>query len=75
MNLADEYARLCQTPSDIYLHLGTFVGLVEHLDATHVIELGTRSGVSTIAWLYALEGRGRLTSVDFDPRQIGRAHV
>lgn len=72
MTLADDYARVCAQPSDIYLHLPRFVQLVEDLDATHVIELGTRTGVSTIAWLYALEGRGRLTSVDIaDKPPIG----
>lgn len=68
MTLADEYARVCATPSDIVAHLPRFVALVNDLDAKHVIELGTRSGVSTIAWLYALEGRGHLTSVDLDPK-------
>lgn len=67
MTLATEYARVAATPSDIYEHLPTMVQMVTDLDATHVIELGTRTGVSTIAWLYALEGRGRLTSVDLDP--------
>ena len=67
MTLADDYRRVCATPSDIVNHLPRFVALVEELDATNVIELGTRSGVSTIAWLYALEGRGTLTSVDLDP--------
>ncbi len=66
--LADDYARLCRTPSDIVDHLPRFVAMVEQLNATHVIELGTRTGVSTIAWLYALEGRGRLTSVDIDTK-------
>lgn len=66
MSLAVEYDKVCRTPSDIYEHLPRFVQLVEELNATHVIELGTRTGVSTIAWLYALEGRGRLTSVDID---------
>ena len=66
MSLATEYERVCSVPSDIYQHLPTFVDLVEQHDARHVIELGTRTGVSTIAWLYALEGRGRLTSVDLD---------
>lgn len=66
--LADDYARLCVTPSDIVDHLPRFVAMVQELDATHVIELGTRTGVSTIAWLYALEGRGRLTSVDIDAK-------
>lgn len=67
MSLASEYARVCATPSDIQDHLPRFVEMVEQLDATHVIELGTRSGVSTIAWLHALDGKGRLTSVDIDP--------
>lgn len=68
MSLADDYARVCATPSDIVNHLPRFVQLVEDLDASHVIELGTRTGVSTIAWLYALQGRGRLTSVDIDEK-------
>ena len=67
MTLADLYAEQCNTPSDIYLHLPRFVAMVEELDAQHVIELGTRTGVSTIAWLHALERTGgRLTSVDID---------
>lgn len=66
--LEDEYQRLCNTPSDIYMHLPTFVRLCEELDAKHVIELGTRTGVSTVAWLYGLSRTGgRLTSVDIDP--------
>ncbi len=72
MNLQDEYERLCATPSDIFEHLPKFVEMVEVLDAEHVIELGTRTGVSTVAFLYALEGRGHLTSVDIDERpEIG----
>lgn len=69
MTLADEYERLCSTPSDIYEHLPTLVDLVVSLDARHVIELGTRTGVSTVAWLHGLEQTGgRLTSVDIDPK-------
>jgi len=68
VTLTDDYTRVCAEPSDIYEHLPTFVQLVEDLDATQVIELGTRTGVSTIAWLYALEGRGHLWSVDVDQR-------
>src|SRR4051812_39979038 len=68
MSLADLYAEACATPSDIWLHLPRMVELVEALNAQHVIELGTRGGVSTIAWLHALEQTGgRLTSVDIDP--------
>lgn len=66
MSLTDDYARVCATPSDIVNHLPRFVQLVEDLNARTVVELGTRTGVSTIAWLYALEGKGRLWSVDID---------
>lgn len=60
--------RLCaDQDSDIWFHLPYFKALVEELDATHVIELGVRSGISTIAFLHALEGRGTLTSVDVSP--------
>lgn len=66
-DLADEYERLCTTPSDIYLHLPRLAAMVAELHAQHVIELGTRSGVSTVAFLHALESTGgRLTSVDID---------
>ncbi len=75
MSLADEYERLCVTPSDIFEHLPVFVSLVEELDAGHVIELGTRSGVSTVAWLYGLSKTGgRLTSIDIDEPPDIRAH-
>lgn len=43
------------------------VDLCQELEATKVIELGTRGGVSTIAWLYGLADQGRLWSVDIDP--------
>jgi len=69
IDLEAEYERLCATPSDIFQHLPTFVELVEEFDAKHVIELGTRSGVSTIAWLWGLVGTdGHLTSIDIDER-------
>lgn len=69
MSLAEQYERLCSTPSDIVGHLPRFVEFVRLLDAEHVIELGTRTGVSTVAFLYALEETGgRLTSVDIDPK-------
>lgn len=67
--LEEEYRRRCVTPSDIFEHLPRFVDLVVERDAQHVIELGTRTGVSTIAWLYGLEQTGgRLTSVDIDAK-------
>lgn len=68
MSLEDEYNRLIEIPSDIVNHLPRFVKMVHDLNAQHVIELGTRSGVSTVAWLYALEKTGgKLTSIDIDP--------
>lgn len=67
--LKEAYERQCRTPSDIYLHLPRFVGMVEMSQATKVIELGTRTGVSTIAWLHALEKTGgHLWSVDLDAK-------
>jgi predicted O-methyltransferase YrrM len=66
--LAGQYARAVATPSDINEHLPTMLELVSQLDATKVVELGTRGGVSTLAWLHALDGRGHLWSVDIDPR-------
>lgn len=66
-DLAAKYEEQCATPSDIYLHLPRFARLVVEGDAKKVIELGTRTGVSTIAWLYALEQTGgHLWSVDID---------
>lgn len=67
--MKERYERLCVTPSDIYLHLPRFVDLVVETNAQHVIELGTRTGVSTIAWLYGLEQTGGvLTSIDIDAK-------
>jgi predicted O-methyltransferase YrrM len=49
------------------------VALAHELDARTVIELGVRGGCSTVAWLYALERRGHLWSVDLNPptRDLG----
>ena len=69
VSLKAEYDRLCSTPSDIFMHLPRFVELVLQTNAQHVIELGTRTGVSTVAWLYGLERTGgRLTSIDIDAK-------
>lgn len=62
--LTQRYEQLCVEPSDIYEHLPTFVQACEELDAKKVIELGVRYGVSTIAWLYGMEDRGHVWSVD-----------
>lgn len=65
--LADRYRQLIRQPSDIYEHLPTLRRAVLELGATRVIELGVRSGVSTIAWLYGLEETGgHLWSVDLE---------
>jgi predicted O-methyltransferase YrrM len=67
--LAKLYAEVASTPSDIYEHLPVFVDLVKRGNVQTVIELGTRTGVSTIAWLFALERTGgRLWSVDMDAK-------
>ena len=73
MSLAEMYAERCAAPSDIFLHLPRFVDLVEETNAQYVVELGSRTGVSTVAWLHALNMTGgRLTTVDLDePPAIG----
>lgn len=66
--IAELYAQACYVPSDIVEHLPYFYDLVTTMGAKKVIELGTRGGVSTIAWLYALDQTdGHLWSVDIDP--------
>lgn len=70
-----DYQRLCETPSDIQSHLPRFVQMVTERNAQHVIELGTRTGVSTVAWLHGLEQTGgKLTSVDIDPAPLIGEH-
>lgn len=72
-SLTARFDHAVRTPSDINEHLLWFVDCVRMLNAEHVIELGSRSGVSTLAWLYALRANGgRLTTVDLDiAPQIG----
>lgn len=62
--LQERYEFLCKEESDIYEHLPTFVDAVQELDAKRVVELGVRYGLSTIAWLYALEDQGHLWACD-----------
>jgi len=67
LTIAHAYHEQLVHPSDIVEHLPTFVAAVEELHATTVIELGVRWGVSTIAWLHAIEATGgRVWSVDVD---------
>ena len=57
--------------SDVYDHLGTFVGTAKELHAQKVIELGVRYGVSTIAWITAMHlTGGHLWAVDGAPPVI-----
>lgn len=68
MTLKARYDELCAVGSDIVEHLPYFVDLCVELDAAQVIELGVRTGVSTVAWLYGLEqSDGYLWSVDISP--------
>jgi predicted O-methyltransferase YrrM len=64
--LKERYEVFCSQPGDIFLHLPAFVSAVSEMAATKVIELGVRHGISTTAWLYALENKGHLWSVDTD---------
>lgn len=67
MDLNKQYERLCQnTLSDIYEFLPIFYEAVRELRPLNtVVELGVRAGVSTIAWLAAIEKfGGYLYSVD-----------
>jgi len=66
MTLAERYRRACETRSDIFEHLPLFAELAA--EAEVIVELGVRTGVSTVAWLYGLPKHGRLFSVDIDPQ-------
>ncbi len=63
----DAYRQACEKPSDVRDHLPRFVDMCLELEAKKIIELGTRSGVSTIGWLYGCElTDGHVWSVDVD---------
>lgn len=75
-DLAAEYERRCNTISDIVTHLPRLAGVVAETGAQHVIELGVRTGNSTVAFLWALaKTGGALTSVDCsEPPDIDADH-
>jgi len=50
-NLKDEYFKACTTVSDINLHLPVLYSYAKKCE--HVTEMGSRTGVSTRAFLYA----------------------
>ena len=67
------YLHHCNTQSDIQHHLPLLFSLAKG----HVVELGTRSGVSTAALLAGVERHGgKVTSIDVDPQsaQVALGH-
>ena len=64
--LAELYAKAAATPSDINEHLPVFLAMIDEIGALRVLELGVRDGVSTLAWLHGLHGKGHLWSVDVE---------
>lgn len=74
MNLRDEYRTRRDTDSDINQHLAALLSAVidSPCTAPTVLELGTRSGNSTAAFLHALQVRqaGSLVSVDIDEADV-----
>ena len=68
MSARERLDRLEHEYSDIQTHLPYLRDVVIERNAQHVIELGTRTGVSTVAFLAGLESTGgRLTSIDIEP--------
>lgn len=66
--LNEHYKIICTEWSDVFDHIQTFVDTVCELDAQKVIELGVRYGVSTVAWIWALQHTGgHLWAVDGAP--------
>jgi predicted O-methyltransferase YrrM len=66
-HLSRLYETYCNTASDINEHLPLIRRLTMEVEATKVLELGVRGGVSTVAFLSALEVTGgMLLSVDID---------
>jgi len=74
VNIKQRYEEYLLVGSDIIDHLPTFVSIAHDLGALRVIELGVRSGVSTVAWLYALQDQGEQWSVDLEPSTIDFGH-
>jgi cephalosporin hydroxylase len=64
--LAQRYQEVRSRPYDIVDHLVTLATAVLAFQEPVIVELGVRAGVSTVAWLWALQVRsaGHLWSVD-----------
>lgn len=73
MTMRRRYQQARDGDSDIANFLPRLYAAVLHLDAQRVVELGVREGVSTLAFLAALERTGgHLWSVDIvDDHQVG----
>lgn len=67
----DLYRHLCTRPSDINEHLEYMHDLCVLRDATQVVELGVRTGVSTVAFLAAMDVTdGQVWSCDIAHPQV-----
>jgi len=65
------FERYRDTPSDISGHLQYMHDLCVELEATSVVELGVRTGVSTAAFLAAMEHNGGVVwSADINPPRV-----
>lgn len=71
MSLDEVYRQVSRVHSDVRDHIPVFLRTVEELDAKKVIEVGVRYGLSTVAWLYALQNRGQLWAVDCSFPTVG----
>ena len=70
--LGEEYRRRASEPNDIMMQLPTLYAWA-HLPEVRIIELGTRSGNSTAAFLAGIEhadAGGALWSVDLNPPEV-----
>jgi cephalosporin hydroxylase len=69
---AAEFVRRASTPSDIWEFVPLLCARARDAGAPVVVELGTRQGNSTAAFLAAAEdcGAGHVVSVDVDPAQV-----
>lgn len=71
MNLQTEYERRCCEDSDIVDHLPRLHDMACRFAGCQVIELGTRNGNSTAAFLAAADAvDGHVTTIDVNPPQI-----
>jgi predicted O-methyltransferase YrrM len=71
VNFFEDYTQRCDNGSDIHEHLPFLYQSVCRFPGATVLELGTRSGNSTAAFLAAVEAvEGHLWSIDIDTPHI-----